>query len=111
MSTILNDRLRSARVTLLTRAAELRDRLQRIRSDLRREREPLRRDAPDAAIAMENDEVLEAIERAVTRELEHIEAALERVDQGVYGLCEKCAGAIDAERLRVVPYVTHCRTC
>ena len=60
---------------------------------------------------MENDEVLEAIERAATRELEHIEAALERINQGVYGLCAKCAGEIDAERLRVVPYATHCRAC
>lgn len=111
VSTILDDRLRSARATLLARAAELRNRLQRVHSDLRREREPLPRGASDAAIAMENDEVLEAIECAASRELEHIEAALERVDQGVYGLCAKCAGEIDAERLRVVPYATHCMAC
>ena len=86
---------------MLARSAELRDRLSRVHGDFRREREPLPRDAPDAAIAMENDEVLEAIESAATRELEHIEAALERIDQGVYGLCTKCAGAIDPERLRV----------
>lgn len=111
MSAILDDQLRTARTSLLARSAELRDRLRRVRSDLRREREPLPRDAPDAAIALENDEVLEAIERAAAVELGHIEAALERIDQGVYGLCTKCAGAIDAERLRVVPYAAYCRTC
>jgi len=111
MNTMLDDRNRSARATLLARAAELRDRLGRVHSDFRHEREPLPRDAPDAAIAMENDEVLEAIERAAGRELEHIEAALERIDQGVYGLCTKCGREIDAERLRIVPYVTHCQAC
>ncbi len=111
MSTILDDRLRRTRAGLLARSAELRERLGRVHSDLRRVREPLPRDAPDAAIAMENDEVLAAIERAASRELEHIEAALERIDQGVYGLCTKCAGEIDAERLRVVPYASQCRAC
>ena len=111
MSTVLDNRLHGARASLLARSAELRDRLGRIHGDLRREREPLPRDAPDAAIAMENDEVLEAIKRAANRELEHIQAALERIDHGVYGLCTKCAGEIDAERLRVVPYAPHCRNC
>jgi len=111
MNTMHDDRLRAARATLMARSTELRNRLLRIRSDLGREREPLPRDAADAAIAMENDEVLQAIETAATRELEHIEAALERINQGVYGLCAKCAAEIDAERLRVVPFATHCRTC
>jgi DnaK suppressor protein len=111
MSTIIDDRVRSVRSGLLARSAELRDRLQRVCSDFRREREPLPRDAPDAALAMENDEVLEAIERTSARELEHIQAALERIDQGVYGLCAKCGAEIDVERLRAVPYAIHCRTC
>jgi len=106
-----DDLQRTVRVELLSRAGELRERLQRLRSDLRRERDPLPRDAPEAAIAMENDEVLEAIEHSATRELEHIDAALERIGQGVFGLCVKCAAEIDAGRLRAVPYATHCRRC
>ena len=111
MSATLDDRLRSVRASLVARAAELRDRLRRVHSDYRRECEPLPRDAPDAAIAMENDEVLEAIESAATRELQHVEAAIARIDQGVYGLCTICAGPIDAERLRAVPYAAHCQAC
>jgi RNA polymerase-binding transcription factor DksA len=105
------DLQRAVRAQLLSRAGELRERLQRLRSDLRREREPLPRDAPEAAIAMENDEVLEAIERSATGELEHIDAALERIEHGVFGLCVKCPAEIDAKRLRAVPYATHCRQC
>jgi RNA polymerase-binding transcription factor DksA len=105
------DSHRNARATLLARAAELRDRLERVRSDLGRQREPLPRDSDDAAIAMENDEVLDAIERAASRELLLVAAALERIDQGVYGLCATCAGEIESERLRTVPYASHCRGC
>ncbi|HEX5162303.1 MAG TPA: hypothetical protein VFV88_11310 [Steroidobacteraceae bacterium] len=106
-----DDKWNAIRATLLARAAELRDRLQRVRSDLGRQREPLPRDFDDAAIVKENDEVLEAIEGAATRELGLIEAALGRIEQGVFGLCVNCAGEIDARRLQVVPYASHCRQC
>ena len=105
------DRYRDARTWLLARAAELRDRLQRVRSDLKREREPLPRDSTDAAIAVENDEVLEALERSAARELELIDAALTRIEQGVFGLCVTCAREIDAGRIRAVPYALQCQAC
>jgi len=105
------DRERIARVGLLARAAELRDRLQRVHADLSRQREPLPRDSADAAIAVENDEVLEALERTASRELRLIDAALERIEHGLYGVCVRCATEIDAPRLRSVPHASHCREC
>jgi RNA polymerase-binding transcription factor DksA len=111
MNSLSDDSGRTARAGLLARAAELRDRLQRVRSDLKREREPLPRDSDDAAIALENDEVLDAIERSSSRELELVDAALTRIEQGTYGLCESCAGEIDSGRLQAVPYVARCRAC
>jgi RNA polymerase-binding transcription factor DksA len=102
---------RDARVRLLARGAELRERLYRVRRDLRREREPLPRDADDAAIVVENDEVLEAIERAAERELRLIDAALERVDQGLFGVCIRCGGEIDPRRLKAVPHASFCGDC
>ena len=106
-----DDKSLALRTTLLARGAELRDRLQRVRSDLKREREPLPRDSDDAAIVRENDDVLEAIESTSARELALIDAALERIEQGVFGLCTRCAGEIDARRLQIVPYASHCREC
>jgi RNA polymerase-binding transcription factor len=106
-----DERQRAARAGLVGRAAELRERLQRVRGDLKREREPLPRDSADAAIAVENDEVLAAIERSAARELELIDAALARIEQGVFGLCVTCSREIDAERIRAVPYALQCRTC
>jgi DnaK suppressor protein len=111
MNALSDDALRDARQALLARSAELRDRLERVRRDLRREREPLPRDSDDAAIAVENDEVLQAIEQSADGELKLITLALERIEQGAFSVCEVCGGGIDAARLRVVPYTTKCRAC
>ena len=106
-----DDRVRAARTTLLARAAELRDRLHRVRSDLKREREPLPRDSADAAIARENDEVLEALELGAARELALIDSAMDRIEGGFYGLCARCGDDIDAQRLQAVPHAPFCREC
>jgi DnaK suppressor protein len=111
MNTLTDDSLRTARTTLLARSAELRDRLQRVQADLGRQREPLSRDAPDAAIQLENDEVLRAVEEAARAELTRIEAALERIEAGRFASCEGCGEEIEAERLVVVPYATECSSC
>jgi DnaK suppressor protein len=111
MHTISDDQLRSARVWLLDRGVELRERVGRVQDDLRRKSTPLPRDAPDAAIVMENDEVLRAIDETARAELMHIDRALERLDAGTYALCERCGKKIDAQRLGVVPYAAHCSAC
>jgi RNA polymerase-binding transcription factor DksA len=109
---ILNpDSFRGTRAWLLARGAELRDRLERVRADLRREREPLPGDFADAAIIVENDEVLQAIEASANAELQRIRRALDRMDSGVFALCEHCGDTIGQERLKIVPYATRCSEC
>jgi RNA polymerase-binding transcription factor DksA len=111
MNTTHTDSLRGTRAWLLARSAELRDRVERVRADLRRERTPLPADFADAAIIVENDEVLQAIENSANAELDRIERALARMDAGVFALCESCGDPIEAARLRAVPYATHCTRC
>ena len=108
---IADNELRVARDGLLTRAAELRDRLVRVRRDLRRELAPLPKDDSDAAIVIENDEVLQAIENSALGELRRIDQALERIHAGTFGRCENCGARINAERLRSVPHATRCIKC
>ena len=96
---------------LADRGAELRERVRRVRQDLRRETNPLPRNLDDAAIAVENDEILEAIEFASLQELEHIARALARINGGKFGICERCGGEIDSGRQRAVAYSTHCKRC
>ncbi|QSB17200.1 TraR/DksA C4-type zinc finger protein [Natronosporangium hydrolyticum] len=40
-----------------------------------------------------------------------VERALERLDEGSYGWCERCGDAIPVERLAAFPSATRCVTC
>jgi RNA polymerase-binding transcription factor len=40
-----------------------------------------------------------------------IAKALDKIDEGTYGLCESCGEAISAERLKALPYVLLCIKC
>ena len=108
---IQSDTENTVRAWLLARDAELRDRIQRVQADLKREREPLPRDSAEAAVAVENDEVLEALEDAACRELTRIGRALDSLDAGTYGRCDRCGARIEPRRLAAVPHAMHCNTC
>lgn len=43
--------------------------------------------------------------------LEQVEAAIERVRTGTYGVCQECGEHIGKERLQAVPYAAHCIEC
>jgi DnaK suppressor protein len=48
------------------------------------------------------------------REEQHlvqIEAALQRIEEGTYGLCETCGKQIAPERLEVLPWAPDCIDC
>jgi DnaK suppressor protein len=106
-----DEKLRATRERLLARGSELRERLGRVRLDLRRESNPLPRDLPDAAIVLENDEILAAIEETAVAELAQIDHALERMSAGTFAQCERCGHDISPERLQVVPHATRCLAC
>ena len=50
---------------------------------------------------MENDRI----------ELERIEKAVGRIEQGIYGICEGCSKAIPMTRLKALPWATRCISC
>jgi RNA polymerase-binding transcription factor DksA len=43
--------------------------------------------------------------------LTQIEAALERIEDGVYGVCVECETRIPKTRLQVLPHTPHCVKC
>jgi RNA polymerase-binding transcription factor DksA len=43
--------------------------------------------------------------------LKKLEAALQRMEEGTYGICEGCDQAIEPERLTVLPIATLCIAC
>ncbi|MCY1664232.1 TraR/DksA family transcriptional regulator [Rhizobium sp. SL86] len=96
------------RAILEARRAELTLRLTRIETDLD---QPRNADDDDRAIERNNDEVLEGLGGAGQKELVAIEAALERIAHGTYGLCGKCGEPIARERLDAVPHAALCAAC
>lgn len=96
---------------LRTQRDELADRLARIRSDRTRADGPLPQDFADQAIARENDDVLDRLERATAEDLAQFERALRHAQDGDYGLCERCGSGISASRLRALPQATLCAAC
>jgi DnaK suppressor protein len=43
--------------------------------------------------------------------LREVEDALDRLEEGTYGLCEECGAAINLERLKILPFTTYCVQC
>lgn len=43
--------------------------------------------------------------------LDQIEAALERIEEGSYGVCTECESKIPKTRLNVLPFTAHCVKC
>ena len=43
--------------------------------------------------------------------VEYVEEALERIDNGTFGVCRSCGGDIGRPRLEAVPTATQCVSC
>jgi DnaK suppressor protein len=68
-------------------------------------------DAGDASTATEQADLRNAqIERDVL-EVRNIDAALERIENGSYGICTRCGGDIAVARLRANPSAERCIDC
>jgi len=58
----------------------------------------------------EHEKTLAFLEAAEER-LESVERALKTLNQGRYGICERCGGPIEPERLEALPDATLCLKC
>jgi DnaK suppressor protein len=90
------------------RKAELSERIARIKADIGR---GLDADSKEQATQLENKEVLDALANEATEELAKVNAALQRVQNGTYGICTACGTSIDSRRLAVRPYSSKCISC
>ncbi|HEY2325876.1 MAG TPA: TraR/DksA C4-type zinc finger protein [Gaiellaceae bacterium] len=62
----------------------------------------------DFAAATYDREFADGIEEGVADTLRQIDAALKRIEDGTYGVCEICGKPIGADRLRAIPWTTRC---
>lgn len=95
-------------VRMRARLDELQARLRGIEAELD---EPLSQDAPERAVELEDDAVLESLGRSGQDEMRRIRAALARIEAGTYGICARCGSEIAAARLDAMPWTPFCRQC
>jgi DnaK suppressor protein len=80
-------------------------------TQLAQERETAGNDIGDDGMQIEQVSKNLALKKHLERLLAQIEAAVRRIEQGVYGMCERCGQAILPERLEALPYATTCVSC
>ena len=73
--------------------------------------QPVGMAAEDQAPLMHDQFVTLRQHRMDLRKLKLIDAALERLDRGEFGLCADCEEPIPAKRLKVVPWAAYCVPC
>jgi DnaK suppressor protein len=101
--------------------ARVRDVLERTRDELRDEldtltaapRDPMgavsfgKRVGEGTSQAVERIAQVDAAKRLDTK-LRDVERALEKLDEGTYGVCDVCGSTIAAERLEAIPWAVRC---
>lgn len=103
--------LEQVRRRLEMQRSDLLVRESRIGRDLAHRNEPLVADSGDRAIQVQNDEPLQGIGAATGEEIQAIDAALERLALGLYGICKHCGKKISPARLEAVPHAITCAGC
>jgi RNA polymerase-binding protein DksA len=88
--------------------AELQSRLASIKKDVTQSHSG---DSAEQAQERENDEVVDAIGNETAQSIRVIQAALSRIEDGSYGLCDSCGKDIGEARLAAVPEATRCVNC
>lgn len=86
--------------------------LERRRDNIARDLdEPLDPDSSERAVEMEDDAALEGQGALVEREIASVKRALGRIEDGEYGICVRCGGAISEGRLEARPEAALCIAC
>lgn len=104
----------------MTNTEQIRERLLARQRDLQETMTRLQADAQEAIPAEVQDEMDRTISSEAqtasldlnTREfsaLEDVQAALERLDSGTYGICVVCSRPIEPARLEAIPETPYCR--
>lgn len=90
---------------------EITNRIQKIDADKTRTSGPLSADSGEQVVELENNEVIDGIDDLSRNELDEIRAALKKIADGTYGMCEACQKPIPIDRLEAIPNAARCIQC
>lgn len=105
----LKGELEAIKTELLGRKHELEEKL----IELSRERvtDDQVQDPGDQALSSTMESLRTSLQTAETEEYQRIVRALEKIDQGTYGICIDCNEPISEKRLRSYPNAARCLVC
>ncbi|NPB06925.1 MAG: TraR/DksA family transcriptional regulator [Aquificae bacterium] len=72
-------------------------------------REP--RDLEDIGQITYTEELLDNLSQVEMQTIREIEYALEKINKGIYGMCEGCGEQIPEARLCAIPWTRYCAKC
>jgi DnaK suppressor protein len=102
LKTMLEDRRREL-------MSEVQGRIRDVRTDSTKERQVLDQGESSEVDIQEDIEFVLIQMKAET--LNKIDVALQRLDEGTYGVCFECGDEIAHQRLRALPFAVRCKDC
>ena len=76
-------------------------------------------DMPEAEVGDPIDTATQSLDKEILFELsdnsqvlvDQIEAALRKIDKGIYGTCESCRAVLPKKRIKALPFARYCVNC
>lgn len=96
---------------LLELKKRIETRIEKTQQHIRHVDGPVEQDFEEQIVSRKNDDVIYNLDDLARSELRQINAALRRIDQGLYGICTHCGEKIEANRLKALPYTDNCMGC
>ena len=106
--TLLRAHLENERIRLLGELEQLQANVPS--PDERREGSPFGKREEEATETLELEKRL-ALEKRTREQLAGVEHALQKFEEGTYGLCDSCGQQIDPARLEALPQASLCLNC
>jgi DnaK suppressor protein len=103
--------LEAVREKLRQQAAELQKRLSLVVEQGRQAGQQDIHDVADQAVSSYEKEILFTRGTHEHGQLRRIQQALARVEDGTYGVCQRCDETIGAKRLEALPWTPYCIAC
>ncbi len=104
-------RIERLRGYLLEEQAQLRQQIVNLGADSREANVGLSNHMAEDATAAFDQATAVSLRRGEELALEQVEQALQRIETGSYGRCERCRVEIDFARLKAIPHAALCMSC
>ena len=99
---------------------EIKKHLEELKADAeKRLKDKKNMDMPDNEVGDPIDDASKSLDKEILFELsgnahktlDQIEAALRKIDKGIYGICEYCRQPIPKKRIKALPFARYCINC